>query len=77
MQLLTTLQKIFLRIVKPSEDEEERKRFRKYFRQLASLIPEPDPDWREKARPCKYDAILKERNAKKMYDNGGNTAPES
>ena len=35
------------------------------FNQLAQLMPNPPANWREKAKPCKYQAILDERRQRK------------
>jgi hypothetical protein len=45
----------------------ESERFEKYFRDLEALIPEPPPNWKENAKPCKWDKKLKER----QNDNPG------
>jgi len=41
--------------------EEEAARFAKYFAELDKLMPEPPPDWREKAKVSRYDAIYEAR----------------
>jgi hypothetical protein len=46
----------------------EEERWAEFNRKLAQLIPNPPANWREKAKPCKYQAILDERKAKKTLE---------
>lgn len=48
--------------------EADAERFAKYFRELAQWMPEPPPDWREKALPSKYDSIYEERIKKERSE---------
>jgi len=48
----------------PTEEE----RWAEFNRKLAQLIPNPPANWREKAKPCKYQAILDEKKAKKTLE---------
>ena len=41
--------------------EEDALRFAKYFKELAKWMPEPDSDWKEKAKISKYDAMYEAR----------------
>jgi hypothetical protein len=49
---------------------EEEQRLKEYFRKLASLIPNPPKDWKKNAKPCKWDKILKEQQAKSDVPRG-------
>jgi len=42
----------------------EAQRWADFNAKLAELIPNPPSNWREKAKPCKYQAILDERKRK-------------
>ena len=42
-------------------NKEEAARFAKYFAELERLMPEPPPDWKEKAKISRYDAIYEAR----------------
>jgi hypothetical protein len=46
----------------------EKERFAKYFQELASWMPEPDSDWKEKCRVSKYDAIYEARINAERYN---------
>lgn len=45
----------------PKKAEEDALRFAKYFKELAKWMPEPDPDWKKKAKVSKYDAMYEAR----------------
>jgi hypothetical protein len=42
----------------PTEEE----RLEEFFGKLMYMIPHPPKGWEKKARPCKWDKIIKERN---------------
>ena len=56
---------------KESQIEKDVERFAKYFRELKRLMPEPPPDWREKALPSKYDAIYEARIKNEQREEPG------
>ena len=41
--------------------KEEAERFAKFFAELEKWMPEPPPDWQEKAKISRYDAIYEAR----------------
>jgi len=47
--------------IDPNKAEEDAKRYAKFFAELEQWMPEPPPDWREKAKKSKYDAIYESR----------------
>jgi len=48
-----------------AERYSEEQRLADFFWRLKALIPNPPKDWRQKAKPCKWKALLDEREKEK------------